>query len=198
MNDVRKIYDSGVNLFYITNTQDAGTNVIYSGLFNIYDSKKNIADINDTQKKIQAEVLTNPDRATIIVQDAAQQGTAIVSRRVISGNLPSSGASMMSGTNASSSTPATTKINGITYTVSEKSSLVVDGYEWTSSQIKGALNLDVNPIRLSMKTDSLYSNEKYLDTLVSITKKLQSKYILTADDQTRQTQIVTNFKNNTA
>jgi len=198
MNDVRKIYDSGVNLFYITNTQDAGTNVIYSGLFNIYDSKKNIADINDTQKKIQAELLTNPDRATIIVQDTAQQGTAIVTRRIVSGNLPSSGASMMSGTNASSSTPATTKINGITYTVSEKSSFVVDGYEFTSSQIKGALNLDVNPIRLSIKTDSLYSNDKYLDTLVSLTRKLQSKYITTAEEQTRQTQIVTNFKNNNA
>jgi hypothetical protein len=40
--DIRKIYDSGINVFYITSTQDVGTTVIYSGLFTIYDSTSNV------------------------------------------------------------------------------------------------------------------------------------------------------------
>jgi DNA repair protein RecO (recombination protein O) len=53
-------------------------------------------------------------------------------------------------------------------------------------------------IKVLGKTLLDMANDKYLDTLVSLTKKLQSKYITTAEEQTRQAQIVTNFKNNIA
>ena len=38
INDVRRIYDSGVNVFYIISTQQNTSSVIYSGLYKIYDS----------------------------------------------------------------------------------------------------------------------------------------------------------------
>ena len=40
--NVKKIYDSGVNLFYIIGSNGTNNNVIYTGLFRIYDSIDNI------------------------------------------------------------------------------------------------------------------------------------------------------------
>jgi hypothetical protein len=47
INDVRKIYNSGINVFYITSTQQQTiTTVLYSGLFTIYDATDNVAALN--------------------------------------------------------------------------------------------------------------------------------------------------------
>lgn len=48
INDIRKVYDSGSNVFYITSTQQNTTTVIYSGLYRIYDSADNLSELNQT------------------------------------------------------------------------------------------------------------------------------------------------------
>jgi len=45
LSDIRLIYNSGVNVFYITSTQQGVTSVIYSGLFELYDSPSNINNL---------------------------------------------------------------------------------------------------------------------------------------------------------
>ena len=67
---------------------------------------------------------------------------------------------------------------------------------WSSTNIKGALNLDSLPTNLTIKTDSLYSNNKYLDKLSDLKGKLESKYLKTADEKEVHTQVTKNFKNN--
>lgn len=47
---IREIYNSGVNLWYITSTADQKTTVIYSGLFELYDSADNVSTLNDYQE----------------------------------------------------------------------------------------------------------------------------------------------------
>ena len=44
--DIRKIYDSGVNIFYITATSQNITTNVYSGLFRMFDSIKNVNTLN--------------------------------------------------------------------------------------------------------------------------------------------------------
>ena len=196
MNDVRKIYDSGTNLFYITSTQETTTTVIYAGLFTIYDTSKNVVDMNIMQEEIEKDLITNPDTGGII-DDLELQGTAVVTRRLISSGLSKSGISGvgMFTSNDTSSAESIIKIANITYKITSKSSLVIDGYEWMSAQIKGALNLDMNPTRLTIKTDALYSNDKYLDRLLSVKEKLEKKYLTSSDEVERKNQINTNFKN---
>ena len=43
---LKGIYGSGKNLFYITATSQGNTSVIYTGLFQIFDSLDNVADLN--------------------------------------------------------------------------------------------------------------------------------------------------------
>lgn len=49
--NVKKVYKSGVNVFYITGTNKSTTSVIYSGLFKTYDEKGNVDDLNDSVSK---------------------------------------------------------------------------------------------------------------------------------------------------
>ena len=46
--DIRTIYNSGVNVFYITSTQQSITSVIYSGMFELYDSPTNLNNLTTT------------------------------------------------------------------------------------------------------------------------------------------------------
>ena len=83
INDVRRIYESGSNVFYITSTQQNTTSVIYSGLYNIYDSISNITDLNQAQSNqpvtsVGTQILTNDTSTTT--------GTAIVTRKIITIN----------------------------------------------------------------------------------------------------------------
>lgn len=75
INDIRKMYNSGYNTFYITTTSESLTTAIYSGLFKIWDNSDNLIDIN-TQQMITED--------SIISEDAnAVQETAIVTIRTI-------------------------------------------------------------------------------------------------------------------
>jgi len=77
INDVRKIYNSGINVFYITSTQQkTTTTVLYTGLFKIYDSVSNVAALNTT---------ANQNASSLSVGSASviPTGTAIVTRTVV-------------------------------------------------------------------------------------------------------------------
>ena len=71
--NVKKIYESGVNLFYIIGTNGTNNTVIYTGLFKIYDSITNVEILNNEAPKL-------PD----INQDPKlPKETAIVTRQLI-------------------------------------------------------------------------------------------------------------------
>jgi hypothetical protein len=81
-NEIKKIYDSGVNVFYITGKSQSTTSVIYTGLFKIYDSKSNVSALND-QAAFAATV--NP---SIILDPNTTKETAIVTRKLINEQVP--------------------------------------------------------------------------------------------------------------
>ena len=71
--NIKKVYDSGVNLFYIIGSNGTNNNVIYTGLFRIYDSLDNIDVINNEAPK-------EPD----INQDPKlPKATAVVTRKLV-------------------------------------------------------------------------------------------------------------------
>lgn len=45
--DIKKLYESGVNVFYITSQVENVKSMIYSGLYKIYDNKSNISVMNN-------------------------------------------------------------------------------------------------------------------------------------------------------
>jgi hypothetical protein len=87
VNDIRKIYNSGINIFYITSTQQSTTTVIYSGLFQIYDSPSNVTSLNiSAQAKINELVSTTTLLGTASSPpslNGLQTGTAIVTRTLV-------------------------------------------------------------------------------------------------------------------
>ena len=81
-NEIKKIYDSGINVFYITGKNQSTTSVVYTGLFKIYDSKSNVTALND-QAAFAATV--NP---SIILDPNTTKETAIVTRKLINEQAP--------------------------------------------------------------------------------------------------------------
>jgi hypothetical protein len=71
---LKRIYNSGINVFYITGKNQFTTSVIYSGLFKIYDNADNVTDLRNTLE-------SNPE---IITDSSTQNQTAIVTRRQVS------------------------------------------------------------------------------------------------------------------
>ena len=84
--DIRKIYESGINVFYITTTTDDVTTVIYTGLYKMYDSASNVDDLNQNIPTLST-VSSNP----IIIDDPnTKKETAIVTRKkLLSSETPS-------------------------------------------------------------------------------------------------------------
>jgi len=78
--DIKKLYESGINLFYITSEIQSVKSVVYSGLFKIYDSTANVADLNQG-----AASNANP---TIIKDPKLPQEIAIVTRRPVKQSAP--------------------------------------------------------------------------------------------------------------
>jgi hypothetical protein len=71
--DLKNIYESGVNLFYITSFVQNITSVIYTGLYKIHDNIANVAGLNQAAN-------ANP---TIIKDPNLPKETAVVTRRAI-------------------------------------------------------------------------------------------------------------------
>jgi hypothetical protein len=71
--EIKRIYTSGVNVFYITGTNLSSTNVIYTGLFKIYDDKVNVAELNTQASNIRPSIILDSSQPI--------QETAIATRR---------------------------------------------------------------------------------------------------------------------
>jgi hypothetical protein len=78
--DIKKLYESGINLFYITSEIQSTKSIIYSGLFKIYDSASVVAGLNS-----EASSNATPQ---IIKDPKLPQETAIVNRRPVSQTSP--------------------------------------------------------------------------------------------------------------
>ena len=80
VNDVKKIYNGGINLFYITSSSNGVSTVLYTGLFNVYDSKTNVTTLNNNLQTAQPINVT----PYVISNTQAPTGVAVVTRQIIS------------------------------------------------------------------------------------------------------------------
>ena len=180
--DLKKISESGYNVFYVTSTTDSGTVVVYSGIYSIYDSIQNIQNLRN---QAQAAQLASAQNESFVINDpdlTTQRGTATVT--LTQANNSNIGTTTQSNTSSgSTSVESSTKINGVVYTIDSKSNLVISGYTWTNVQIKEVLALNSPPINLSFKSDSIYSFGKFLSKLTDLSQLLQNKFIKTIADR---------------
>jgi hypothetical protein len=81
INDVRTIFNTGINVFYITATLNYSTTVVYSGLFTMYDSTSNIIKLNNDNATLVSNINNNPTPS--IITPPQQQATAIVTKKIV-------------------------------------------------------------------------------------------------------------------
>lgn len=79
INDVRRIYESGINVFYITATANNVTTVIYSGTYLLYDSASNVSALNTIAL---TDAITPNTTPSIIDDPSKNKETAIITRKV--------------------------------------------------------------------------------------------------------------------
>jgi hypothetical protein len=81
--EIKRTYESGINLFYITSYNKGLTSVVYTGLYKVYDSLKNVNELNN-------QAASTPP--TIIQDPKLPKETAIVTRQLVSNQpIPKSG-----------------------------------------------------------------------------------------------------------
>ena len=73
---IKKIYESGVNIFYITAFSQGNNSVVYTGLYQIFDNLKNVSDLNKDSAAEGAKPSINPD-------PNLPKNTAVVTRKLI-------------------------------------------------------------------------------------------------------------------
>jgi len=100
--DIKKLYESGINLFYITSDIQSVKSVVYSGLFKIYDSAANVAGLNQG-----AASSANP---AIIKDPKLPQETAVVTRRPVKQSTPVAKPGMSKNTLSAAITSVSSKI----------------------------------------------------------------------------------------
>lgn len=71
INDLKKIYESGDNLFYITTTSYDTTTVIYTGLFKMYDSSDNISQLESFNEEFEVEAEEASGPALVSISDVS-------------------------------------------------------------------------------------------------------------------------------
>ena len=64
---IKNIFNSGINLFYITSTNGTTTTVIYTGLFQIYDNATNVTNMNDSTNVPKINTDPNLPKETAVV-----------------------------------------------------------------------------------------------------------------------------------
>lgn len=115
--DIKRVYESGVNIFYITSDIQSVKSVVYSGLFKIYDTNANVAGLNQAAAANAAP--------SIIKDPKLPQETAVVTRRPISQTSPVPKPGMNSGSGGFSDIRLKENIKNI-----GKSDLGINIYEW--------------------------------------------------------------------
>ena len=76
---IKKIYESGINIFYITSFSQGNNSVVYTGLYQIFDNIKNISDLNKDSAAEGAKPSINQD-------PKLPKETAVVTRKLITGD----------------------------------------------------------------------------------------------------------------
>ena len=89
-NEIKNIFNLGINVFYITGTNSSTTSVIYTGLYKIYDDVNNIEELNEDidieQENSDNNSNNNNNNDTL---DEVSKQDAIVTRRIVnSDNKP--------------------------------------------------------------------------------------------------------------
>jgi hypothetical protein len=67
--EVKKIHDSGINVFYLTGVSKGITSVIYTGLYKIYDSKNNVVDLNKVSSALNKQLSGSKNNQQEIILD---------------------------------------------------------------------------------------------------------------------------------
>lgn len=78
-NLVKKIYDSGINLFYITSYSQNVTTMVYTGLFKIFDNRQNVSELNNQAAGSIPRIIKDPQ---------LPRETAVITRQLV--NKPGS------------------------------------------------------------------------------------------------------------
>lgn len=78
--DVRSIFSSGINAFYIATSFNDTTTILYSGTFKMYDSSNNLNQLN-AQKELEEGQNNNVPTEPSIIPDISTREEAIVTRR---------------------------------------------------------------------------------------------------------------------
>lgn len=80
--DIKRVYNSGNNIFYITTTNQNITTVVYTGLFIPYDNLNNVIDLNNESSN--ADTIGDQSQSQINIDNSlADSELAIVTRRRI-------------------------------------------------------------------------------------------------------------------
>lgn len=74
---IKNIYNSGINVFYITSDLNGLTTVIYSGLFKIYDNVDNVNNMNNNAAT-SGSTLAGLNNPSVITSPNQKTGTAVV------------------------------------------------------------------------------------------------------------------------
>lgn len=82
--DIKRIYNSGSNVFYITGTNISTTTVIYTGLFKIFDDLENLSELsnqietNNNNNNITGSIIldTNNERQTAIARPSSMNSSS--------------------------------------------------------------------------------------------------------------------------
>lgn len=82
-NDIKRIYESGQTVFYITSTSQGITTVVYTGLYKLYNSTSNINNLNIDANSTQ--VAASNTQPSIVEDNSLQQATAIVTQTKVIG-----------------------------------------------------------------------------------------------------------------
>ena len=79
--DIKKIYASGINIFYISSTNQNVTSVVYTGLFKIYDNSVNVAELNNQAANTNPSIIKDPnlpkETATVTRMPISKQPTPV-------------------------------------------------------------------------------------------------------------------------
>ena len=100
--DIKKIYNSGINIFYISSTNQNVTSVVYTGLFKIYDNTVNVTELNNQAANTNPSIIKDPnlpkETATVTRMPISKETKPVVKPGMIKGNgFASSGSGFGAG-----------------------------------------------------------------------------------------------------
>ena len=122
--DLKTIYNSGVNIFYITSTIAETTTSVYSGLFVIYDAIKNVTTLNNNIRTVDANLSTVAPNITPINTTTTSGPPKVIIKYVKDTAAAASSNFVDNVITNNSSTPATIIINSNNWAGSGQTNII--------------------------------------------------------------------------